>query len=295
MSRYLARAAGLLLACWLSSVSAQTMEQLRAMLAERDATIAELRQQLVRAGVMVEVEPPAVAVVPGDRRALERALVREGGALLAPGVWEAESSLGYAHDAAMRQTGYEAAIGWRVGLPWHMQLDGTLPYEHQAGGGSRWGGARLGLTADLTPERSRDAVGLLAWVSRQFPSGMADAGVVAAGFGLTQRQDPLVISSSLDLWRPQHRPQSSTGLNLRQSMALALAPERSLSVSLDIGRMPHIAETDLPAVHRRGYAILSLALNTALTPQLLVNVGISLRVMGQVPNVRLFAAFPLRN
>jgi hypothetical protein len=291
-----------LLASAATTSTGQTIEQLRAMLAERDATIAELRQRLERATPMPGLAAPLpVSPVQGDRRALERALVREGGALLNAGALELEPGFAVErHAQASRITG-EAALRWRLGLPLDAQLEGVVPYKFASGNEpSGWGGLGLGLVKDLNPERKRDDMKLLAWVTRSFdtaahPSSTPDNGSVAVGLGMSRSLDPLVLSTDLDVWRPIGARASRPGLAIRPGVVLALDPERALSASLALGRLPRLADSAPDeAVAGRSFANLTLALDLALTPRQLVSVGVGLRVMGPVAPLRFFVSFPLR-
>src|SRR5262245_6143662 len=92
-------------------VFAQTLDDLKRLLAEREAEVQQIRERISSLEQQeVPLAPPpaaAPAAPPADgassedpedvTRALERALVRQGGQLLPPGAVEAEVNFSYSH------------------------------------------------------------------------------------------------------------------------------------------------------------------------------------------------------
>lgn len=168
------------------------VENLRRRLAEQDAEIATLRQQLkslrsqrsiastgIGNGSVGKASPTASQTaatstrVNPERRAgisanedeelataLESALVRQGGAVLLPGTMEIEPELSYFYDepaTGRRRDAFGTAITARFGLPKAMQAEVYLPYvirDHETGTGSASGigDVYVGLTKELVKE-----------------------------------------------------------------------------------------------------------------------------------------------
>lgn len=185
---------------------------------------------------------------PGDRasqaasaaddmmRALERALVREGGLLLPPSVVELEPRWNYLHRASTglevlsaggqpqlaqidrRWEAQQAALGIRVGLPLQTQLDLLLPYasirQQQIASGafsssetvSGFGGVEVGLNGQLLPASAGlGMVGSLRWIepgSAVFERGevhpvSAPYQALQASLQWVKRLDPVVFVGAL--------------------------------------------------------------------------------------------------
>src|SRR5688572_20611323 len=84
----------------------QTLDELKQRLTEREAEVQQLREQIQtleqQTVAAIPTSPAAASTTPADEfedidRALERALVREGGLLLSPGAAEAELNFSYSH------------------------------------------------------------------------------------------------------------------------------------------------------------------------------------------------------
>ena len=167
------------LALLLSSCAyAQSAEDLKRELREKEAEIQRLRERLrvleqgadkpAAASTPAPAAKPAAAAATAAadqdeaRRGLERALVREGGLLLAPGSFEIEPTFIYAHSSGsgLRRDIYAPGLTFRAGLPGRWQLDAELPYVFESvgqGGASRRasgiGDFTLGLSHQLLLER----------------------------------------------------------------------------------------------------------------------------------------------
>ena len=171
-------------------------------------------------------------------RALERALVREGGLLLPPTVLELEPRWSYLHrsssglelllsggqaqlvQADRRWGAQQAALGIRVGLPAQTQLDLLLPYasirqQQIATGGlssdetvSGFGATEIGLSGQLRPLSSGlGVVGALRWIepgSSVFERGQVRPvsgthQALQASLLFVKRLDPVVFVGALSL------------------------------------------------------------------------------------------------
>lgn len=217
----------------------------------RDALIEDLRRRLDTLEKRLEEPPPArptPAQAPRAKppvadsaekdesvRALERALVREGGLVLPPGAVELEPRLQYTYRGSdalgivelgglaqvaqqdVKRNELEASLGIRVGLPWSAQAELRLPYawlhQSRAIGGTQSeserksgvGDIELGLAKQLLTERgARPSV--LASLNWKTTTGEHELGRLSPGSGFQQwqgaltavkRQDPLVFLGSL--------------------------------------------------------------------------------------------------
>jgi Putative MetA-pathway of phenol degradation len=203
---------GLLAIGWLFAVSplvlAQTAEELRRDIERRDQTINELEQRVRSLEENMKKPAPAPVPAPGARapeqrsqetvdeellsRALERSLVRSGGALLRPRQMEIEPGLLYEYSRRsgpaiigpavaqqdIRTETFFALLGFRAGLPWTSQVEIAVPYGRQrietvtAGvlnvqtetGVGDWS---IGLSKLVLEERDRGRPGLVANVTYQ--------------------------------------------------------------------------------------------------------------------------------
>ena len=196
-------------------------------------------------------KPPAQESAEKDEssRALERALVGEGGLVLPAGSFEVEPRLQYnyrgsealgitsiggvAPAAEQKRNELEASLGVRVGLPWTSQVELRLPYvwvhENRAISGTqseseRISGAgdfELGLAKQLVTARGArpSVLAALGWKGR---SGENELGRLSPGSGFHQlqggvnavmRQDPLVFFGALSYTAVLKRERSGTDVD----------------------------------------------------------------------------------
>src|SRR5215212_5125475 len=128
-------------------VFAQDLEALKQRLLQKEAEVEALRsriQLLERQLTLRQAGQPASpeAANPDDEdinRALERSLVREGGLVLPPKVFEIEPNFVYSHTTidGFRRDAFGPGLALRAGLPWRSQLEIALPYvvEYRRSGG----------------------------------------------------------------------------------------------------------------------------------------------------------------
>lgn len=181
-------------------------------------------------------EAPAAVAVEESARALERALVREGGLVLPRGAWELEPEILYRHrssrglrlvdqggqtlvaDADERQDSFEPSLAIRTGLPGAMQAELRVPYvferrntaftgiSEQTEDTSGFGDVEVSLTKQLLNERPA-VPGLLGTVSYRTTTGRSGSiGSLSPGAGYrslqltstaVKRLDPMVFIGSL--------------------------------------------------------------------------------------------------
>lgn len=168
-------------------------------------------------------------------RALERALLREGGLVLPPGVFELEPRLRYQHRSTNRlelaslagqpqlSTAdrkldlLQAGLGVRVGMPWATQLEVFVPYasnrQRVAGAGapaatetsSGFGNVEIGLTRQLYMQPGGlGLLGSVRWVGQdaadQFGSDVATGSsfrTLQGSLLFVTRRDPVVFFGGL--------------------------------------------------------------------------------------------------
>ena len=246
-----AKARSLSIIVWLA-----LSRQVAAQADERDALIQELRQRVEalekKTGEKPAPPPPPAAAKPSppaaapkpppapteseeagiadeNSRALERALVREGGLVLPQGVVEVEPRFQWTYRGSqglnvvpinglpqvvqqdVRKDEVEASVAVRMGLPKSFQVEARVPYvwvaQNRATGGalteseqtSSWGDVELSLAKQLATQRRGGLIGSLTLKS---PTGRFELGHLSPGSGFPQlqaalnlvaREDPLVF------------------------------------------------------------------------------------------------------
>ena len=251
----------------------------------RDALIEELRQRIDALEKRLDERPapppppppapkPAApapsaseeaAATDEGARALERALVREGGLVLPRKVIEVEPRLQYAYrgvqglnivsvagipqvlEQDLRRDELEASVAVRAGLPANFQAEVRLPYvwldQNRASGGalseservSGWGDIELGLSKQLATARRGGLLGSLLWKSA---SGEHELGRLSPGTGfpslqaalnVVAREDPLVFFISPSYTWVFERDKS--GFNVNPGDAVGLKAGALLAAS----------------------------------------------------------------
>src|SRR5262245_3544068 len=219
-----------------SPALAQTLDDLKRELAVREAEVQALRARirtLEQQPVPLEPIPAALAQPaqpdgtpaeePGGpediNRALERALVRQGGLLLLPGTFEAELNFSYSHlkrdSFSFRRDAFGPGLALRVGLPFDSQFSAAIPYvfenrESPAGSnsGDGIGDLFLGLSHQLAMEGTwwpnliaavgyRLALGENTIFTSAPPLALGSGfNALSASLTATKRSDPLVLFGS---------------------------------------------------------------------------------------------------
>ena len=307
-----------------SVARAQSVEELKRAIAERDAIILELRQKLEakerapapRTGTTPGVPAPSAEEDEELGRALERALVQQGGLLLRAGTYELQPETSYANwDAARGPARYAvgAALSLRAGLPWESQFQLRVPYVHvatAAGSAIALGDIDLSLSKQLARE-SPGVPGLIAslgWTGRTgrdgFDGRVATGGgfnVVQGGLTAVKRSDPLMLYGGVSYAVPLSRQVAGTEIapgntfGLRLGTILAANPDTAVNLGMNFGfvrptRQNGQAVPDSDTV----FGTLQIGVGTVLSRNVLLNVAGDIRITGNVPNFRLTLSLPIR-
>ncbi len=283
----------------------------------------------------------AEPVTPQDEmaRALERALVREGGLLLPPAAAEIEPRFSYLHRAVsgldLVQTGgdpqlarvsrradaQQLALGFRVGLPAQMQLDLLLPYasmrERVTAGGlssadtiSGLGASEIGLSWQLWPAAAgTGAVASLRWTepgdevferAAVLPASGSFRAWQASMF-VVRRNDPVVFFGALSHADRQARRIAGQRVDpgdvtsLRGGAIIALSPEMSLRLGLDLGWSRDMQVDRMRAPGSGAVtAEFSTGFSFALTPRALLGVEAGIGLTDVSPDFRIGLSLPWR-
>ena len=278
------------------------------MLEERDATIRQLQERLRASDKPQDDEELD--------RALERALVQQGGLVLGAGTYELEPQLAYAHwddrRSGLRHTS-EAALGFRAGVGWDSQVQLRLPYVHvrsDAGSETARGDIGVSFSKQLPSERGArpGVVAQVAWLARTgedgFDGGVPTGGgfnVLQAGFTAIKRRDPLVFYGGLSYAAPQARDISGVKvepgdtLGVRFGSILAASPETSVTLGLNLGFV-QATRLDGERVPDSDTVInmLQIGFSNILTRRVLLTLSGEFRLSGDVPDFRLSASLPVR-
>lgn len=302
-----------MLAAFALAASAQSADESRRQLIERDAEIERLKRKIEalekeRAGPPDQDEEMT--------RALERALVQQGGALLRRGTYELEPELSYSHwdkTRSIRRYTLQSALSLRAGLGWDSQAQVRLPYVHvstAAGDASGLGDVELSWAKQLSSERGSlpALVGALGWVSRtgedgfngEIPTG-GGFDVFQAGMTATKRHDPLVYYGNVSyaVARPRTindvRLRPGDTLGVRLGSILAASPHSSVSLGLNLAFVGE-SEANAQDVPDSDTVLGTLQVGFAavLTRRVMLNVTTDVRLSGDVPNFRLGISLPVR-
>jgi hypothetical protein len=315
-------AAFLLLAMLACSAAAQTVQELRQMLDEQDATILQLRLRIEA----LQREIQAARAGPGARRekaaedeqerALERTLVRQGGLVLPPGTYELEPGVSHAWwDETRTSLRHETAIALtlRAGLPWDSQFQASLPYLRVRSATDRntaAGDVSVGFSKQLMSERGArpGLVASVGWVGRTGDDGFDGRVPTGSGFsqlqgGLTaiKRRDPLVLYGGLTYAAAKSRDiedqeiAPGNALGLRMGGILAASPHTSVNLGLNLAfaGATRIDGQRVPDSDARS-GTLQIGVGMILTRRLMLNLGADIRVTGTAPDLRLSASLPIR-
>src|SRR5450759_2886616 len=319
----------------------ESVDELHRRVAEKDAEIqrknaeieqkdAEIQRLTQRATVLDQAPaqaPPTAPPPTSDEdinRALERALVREGGLLLSSGTAEIEANFQYSHQSidtiAFRRDAFGPAFDSRVGLPWRSQFEVQVPYvveyrrtaveSHNSNG---VGDISLSLSHQLVADREGVpgligafnyslATGRNTLFSQPVPIGLG-AGFDAVGASLTavKRVDPLVFFGTYAFTHSFSGTQGGNAVDLGNSNGLqfgailAASPTTSLRTAFsltffDKTRFNGVAlsGTDEPA------AIFELGGSVLVLARTLLDVSVGAGVTRSSPDFRLNVALSVR-
>ena len=300
---------------------AQSVEELKRGIAERDAVILELKQRIeaLERRAAQPVRPAQRAPEPDDEelsRALERTLVQQGGLLLPSGAYELQPEASYAHwdrsrGPLRRLAG--TALSARVGLPWKSQFQLRVPYVHvvsATGSRTALGDIDLSLAKQLVREAPGrpGLVASLGWTGRTGNDGFDGSAPTGSGFNVLQagltavkRSDPLMLYGGISYSAPLSRQVGGDDvapgdtLGLRFGTILAASPETAVNLGLNLGfvrpaQVNGRTVTDSETV----FGTLQFGVGTVLTRSVLLNVSGDFRVAGNAPNFRLTVSLPIR-
>ena len=323
------------LALLLSSCAyAQSAEELKRELREKEAEVERLRERLrvleqradkpVSAATPAPAPAAATAAADADeaRRGLERALVREGGLLLAPGELEIEPNFLYSHSSGsgFRRDTYSPGLAVRVGLPRRWQLDAELPYVFEnvgQGGTSRHssgiGDFTLGLSHQLLEERGSvpAVIGGIAYrASTGRNTAFESAAPVELGSGfdaalasvtVVKRLAPLVVFGGYTYTHQFSETKAGLSVDpganheLRLGTILAASPESSLRA---VFQQTFFDSTKLGGVAVPGTsdhaALLELGGTFLIRGTTALDVAIGAGLTRAAPDYRISIALPMR-
>lgn len=245
------------------------------------------------------------------KRALERALVRQGAVVLPPLAGEVELELGYVYreSSDRRRDTVTPALSLRLGLPWGAQADLRLPYvalDRQQGvpASSGLGDATLGLTKLLANERG--ALPELLFTGRwktatgrsggRLPTGTGDDGVQALVTAL-KRKPPVVLIGSVYyvVNLPSKGIDRGDAAGMIFTSLLAATPDVSLLLGIDVATFSAttVHGQAIPGTDRLG-GIVNIGLGSVLSRSVAANVTVGIGITRAAPPFQLTVALPLR-
>jgi hypothetical protein len=304
---------GIALAVLPPATAAQSVEELKRIISEREAEIRELRQRLDK---LEKSAAPPLEEDEETTRALERTLVQQGGLVLRPGVYELEPQLGYSHWDKTRpplRSAWLAGLNFRAGLGWDSQVQVRVPYLHVssvAGSETALGDIDVVVSRELSRDSGRwpGLVAAVGWTSRTGKDGFGGGAPTGGGFNVVQagltavkRQDPLVFYGGLSYAGALSREvggvkvQPGDTLGVRFGGILAASPHSSVTLGMNYG---FVGETRLngQGVFDSDTVLgtLQIGVATVLSRRMLLNLTGDLRITGNVPDFRLTATLPIR-
>lgn len=313
---------------------AQSIEQLQRTIAEKEAEIRQLRNRIEtlernRLSGPMPGGKGTSTVMPDDasdagNRALERALVRERGIQLAPGMFEVEPNFALSHTrdngAGFRRDAYGPGIALRAGLPWRSQVELAIPYvvERRRNDGDSYrargmGDVTLGLSHQFAIERGA-LPGLIGALDYQASTGRntlfeSDRPVaLGSGFRALQvsvtalkRIDPLVFFGTYSYahnfaeTRNGIRVDPGSNHGVRFGTALAASPSTSLRAAFNV---TYFDKTKLDGIAITNsddpVGMLEFGSTVTLTEATALDVAVSAGVTRNAPRFRVGIALPIR-
>lgn len=315
-----------------SPVWGQGLEELQRRLAEKEVENQRLRErvqmlerELTPRRITAGTEPAGPLDEEEDvNRALERALVRENGLLLAPGSFELEANFVHSHSNseadAFRRDAFGPGLVFRMGLPWRAQLDVGLPYvfERRRSGsltteGDGIGDLSLGISRQLllegpAPLSLTGRLGYQASTGRNTVFESAEPVGLGSGFDAMQasltavkRMDPLVHFGSYSFTHTFGKTRGGFDVRpgnsheFRFGTALAVSPAASLRAALSVS---HFERTRIDGVKIPGsddpLAMFEFGGAVVLGPSTALDVLLGAGLTGNAPDFRLSVAVPFR-
>lgn len=244
-------------------------------------------------------------------RALERALVRQGAAVLPRGSGEVEPELWYVYreSGGRRRDTVTPVLNLRLGLPWGAQADARLPYvalDREAGAGtsSGFGDVALGLTKLLATERGARPELLVSarWKTTtgrsggSLPPGSGNDAVQALVTAL-KRKPPVVLTGSayyVANLRSGDVDRGDTAGVILTSL-LAATPDLSLLLGIDVATFSAttVRGEPVPGTDRLG-GILNVGMSAVLSRSVAANVAAGIGITRAAPPLQLTVSLPFR-
>jgi hypothetical protein len=310
--------------CILSACTAKDsqIQELQQQLRARDVEIDELRRQF---GAAPQAAPPAAPAPPREKiprtsgtaeeeeaRALERALVRRGSAVLPQWTFQIEPEISYFYDqpGGGRRDTVIPAVTLRAGLPWASQAEVRVPYvayDRQSGLGSSSGLSDIELAATKELIEERESVPDLLFELRWKTASGRTTGNLPTGTGnntlqpsltVVKSHDPLVLFASLLYTASLGSGPADVGNTVGGRLGGFLAATPDTTVVLDVNVNSSLAnrlpEFDFNAARGRLVGVVELGADTAISRAVLLDVTTAIGFTAAAPNFRLTVSLPIR-
>jgi hypothetical protein len=312
----------LLVSC---GAQAQRVEELKQRLADKEAEVEELRARirvLEREATRVQAfEPPRPDEEASSNRALERALVREGAALLPFGTYELEPGFIFSstNRDSFRRDAFTAFLEGRFGLPAKLQLTANLPLileDRRDPGGTRaaagFGDPVLGLSYQalsegpwvptlITSVLYKPQVGRNTTFSSTTPVALGSGfHALGASITATKRRDPLVLFGSYTFFHnfEARKAEQETDLGdehtVRFGTILAASPDTSLRASFDLTFQDDLRFAGRSIGESQTIGVFEVGGSVVLTDRTLFDLTLGLGVTRNAPDFRLNLSLPVR-
>jgi hypothetical protein len=299
----------IVIACATTESRAQDVQQ---QLEERDKEIAELRRQLHEAQQAQpssdSLQKHAARDVEDEEssRALERALVLQGGYVIPTKAAEIEPEITYFYSEpnGVRRDIVRPTLTLRYGLPWAAELDVRVPYvayDHlgRMSPVSGLGDIDVALTKELIAERASVPALLVSarWKSTSGRTGSTPptgTGVdtVQASLTAVKRQDPIVFFGSVSYIASLGSGPFDIGdlAGIKLGVFLAATPDTSVFVDIDV--TSSFSNENDPS--GRLFGIADVGFLTILSRTTALNINAGFGFTPAAPDFRLTISLPIR-
>lgn len=303
-------AGALLMSC--AVVRDRRIAELERRLEQRDREIAELRRRLPAepAGRPDADEPLPTDDVDEMTRALEIALVRQGGTVLGRWVVQVEPELAYTYserDRPRRDT-FTSSLTVRAGLPGSLQADIYVPYvlyDRRSGAesSSDIGDISLGLTKRLVAETESVPELLVSgrWKTRSGNSSRdlqtgTGADALQAAITAVKTKEPIVLFASPAYTAHLSADDIDYGdtVGAKLGVFLAATPDTSLLLDVDVNSSfaTRVGGFEIGDSDRLS-GVVELGLATILRRTTLLNVTAGIGFTDSAPDFRLATSLPI--
>jgi hypothetical protein len=302
-------------------LAAQTNDELKRQLAEKEKENAELRERVATLEKALSADQPApVSAAPDDdpgNRALERALVSRGSLLLPAFRLEVTPSVGWVHSGPDSSypidNAYDSGVGVRLGLPAGFQFEATAPYGYAERGGSNARGL-LDISGSIFKQlltESGAAPSIIADLGWSAATGRNDFdGTVSLGSGfdiprarltVLKRVDPLVFVGQTSYSMPLSkqiggadiRPGSTIGV--RAGGSLAVTPDISTSLGVNLGFVRPARRNGVDIAGSDDVrATLETGVGIVLSKRTFLSLNGEFGITGNTPDLAFSVALPIR-